>query len=118
MRFTGAETTYRDWVRRGPMPSAATETVLTGGSACLWYALAMLLHLENQAHDPWDPDYPGARPFFLLAYGAGASLLLTWALRALPAGGRLRGILAGIVQLRAAAVCVVWLALVVSAIVT
>ncbi|MFI1033695.1 hypothetical protein [Streptomyces sp. NPDC020951] len=106
--------------RRMPTPSPALEGVVTGGSALLWYALATLLYLENQAKEPWNPDYPSERPFFLLACTAGASLLLTWGLRSLPAGrtGLLGRILDRVTRIRAAAVAVIWAALVVAAIVT
>lgn len=77
------------------MLSSALETVVTAGSTLLWYALALLLYLENQAREPWDPELPREGLVFLPASVAGASLLLTWALRALPTGrtGRLGGVL-------------------------
>ncbi|MEV1069235.1 hypothetical protein [Streptomyces sp. NPDC050263] len=105
---------------RRPALSPVLEGVVTGGSALLWYALATLLYLENYTKEPWDPDYPSERPFFLLACTAGASLLLTWGLRSLPTGrtGLLGRILDRATQVRAAAVAVIWAALVVAAIVT
>ncbi|WP_406493120.1 hypothetical protein OHB06_19930 [Streptomyces sp. NBC_01604] len=108
---------------RRPVLSTELDTVVTGGSALLWYAVAALLWMENEAHEPWDPDYPSARPFFLLAYATGASLLLTWALRRLPAvrvqeAGRLGRILDGVPLFRVGALAAVWAALVVVAVVT
>jgi hypothetical protein len=105
---------------RRPVLSTELDTVVTGGSALLWYAVAALLYMENEAHEPWDPDYPSARPFFLLAYATGASLLLTWALRRLPAGraGRLDRILDGVPLVRVATLAAVWTALVAAAVVT
>ncbi|MCX4700575.1 hypothetical protein OG252_31850 [Streptomyces sp. NBC_01352] len=108
---------------RRPVLSTELDTVVTGGSALLWYAVAALLWMENEAHEPWDPDYPSARPFFLLAYATGASLLLTWALRRLPAvrvqeAGRLGRILDGVPLIRVGALAAVWAALVVVAVVT
>ncbi|MEU1188768.1 hypothetical protein [Streptomyces sp. NPDC005859] len=107
----------RRFVRPGEVLSSALETVVTAGSALLWYALAVLLYLENEAREPWDPDHPDERLFFLPAHVAGASLLLTWALRALPAGrtGRLGGLLDRVALVRGAAVTVMWAALIVVA---
>ncbi|MFH0174812.1 hypothetical protein ACIA6D_37915 [Streptomyces cacaoi] len=117
--MSAARNAARRFVRPGEVLSSALETVVTAGSALLWYALAMLLYLENQAREPWDPDLPAEGPVFLLAYAAGASLLLTWALRALPAGrtGRLGGVLDRVALARGAAVAVIWVALVVIAVV-
>ncbi|MGW0583454.1 hypothetical protein ACWD25_47825, partial [Streptomyces sp. NPDC002920] len=95
--------TYLERLWRGQILSAGLESVLTGGSALVWYALAVLLDLENTAREPWDPDYPSARPFFLLAYATGASLVVTWALRRLPAPHReqrLRALVDRVILLR------------------
>ncbi|WP_329217613.1 hypothetical protein OG352_15765 [Streptomyces sp. NBC_01485] len=100
--------------------SAAQEAVLTGGSALLWLAAGLLLHLENQAREPWDPDYPSEGPFFLPACTAGASLLLTRALRRRTGDGtgRLARTLDGVIQARAVTVLAVWAALLMTAIIT
>ncbi|SEQ35836.1 hypothetical protein SAMN04487983_1004247 [Streptomyces sp. yr375] len=97
--------------RRGP--SATQEAVLTGGSALLWCAAALLLHLENQSRDPWDPPYPDETPFFLLATTAAASLLLTHTLRR-----RTGSPLHGVILARAVTVLAVWAALIATAITT
>ncbi|MFE6826026.1 hypothetical protein [Streptomyces sp. NPDC057690] len=115
-----ARNAARRFVRPGEVLSSAPETVVTAGSVLLWYALGMLLYLENQAREPWDPDLPHEGPFFLLASVAGASLLLSRALRALPAGrtGRLGGVLDLVALARGAAVAVIWVTLVAIAAVT
>lgn len=69
--------------RNRPVQFALFETLLTGACALVWYAFAGLLYLESQSEAEWE-DYPPAGPFFLLAYTAVFSLLLTWALRSLP----------------------------------
>lgn len=70
--------------RSRPVLFALFESLLTAGCALFWYAVAGLLYLENAAHDPWDPDHPPARQFFLLACASALSLPVTWLLRGVP----------------------------------
>ncbi|MFD9318136.1 hypothetical protein ACFWDQ_10580 [Streptomyces sp. NPDC060053] len=87
--MSAARDAARRFVRPGEVLSSVLEPSSRPGSALLWYALATLLYLENQAREPWDPELPDEGPVLLLACAAcaaGVSLLLTRALRALPAG--------------------------------
>ncbi|WP_320778164.1 hypothetical protein [Streptomyces sp. CRN 30] len=103
--------------RRVPAVSATTDAVLTAVSAFLWLAFAELLYLESQSYEPHEADYPPARPFFLLAFTAGASLLVTWALRKFPLNPPHR-FLAVVAQVRTAALGLVWLLLCAAAVLT
>lgn len=78
------DTSLLRFARSSPLQFALLETLVTGTCALVWYAFAGLLYLESQSEAEWEPDYPPAGPFFLLAYAAALSLLVTWALRCVP----------------------------------
>lgn len=82
-----SDTSLQRLARSRPVLFALYETLLTGGCALFWSAVAGLLYLENAAHDPWDPDYPPARQFFLLACVSALSLPVTWLLKAFRSRG-------------------------------
>lgn len=107
----------RRFGRQRPLISATLESFLTGASVLVWFALAVLLDLENMSSDPWDPDYPSARPFYLLAYVTAGSLLLTRLLRGRPGlpGQRLGRAVDLVIAVRAGVVIVLWTVLVCAA---
>ncbi|MFE0672880.1 hypothetical protein [Streptomyces sp. NPDC058867] len=94
--------------RTRPLLFAVLESLLTGACALVRSALAGLLHPENRAHEPWEPTYPPAGPFYLLAFSAAVSLVVTWVPRCLP-GRALRRTVDRLILVRAGlviAVCV------------
>ncbi|MET9787183.1 hypothetical protein [Streptomyces canus] len=97
-----SDTSLSRLARGRPVLFALYETLLTGGCALFWYAVAGLLYLENAAHDPWDPDDSPARLFFLLACVSALSLPVTWLLRGVPVPW-LRRIVDGAIMARAVA---------------
>lgn len=52
-----SDTSLPRLARSRPVLFALYESLLTGGCALFWYAVAGLLYLGNVAHDPWDPGY-------------------------------------------------------------